>query len=221
MSEKIKILIADPHYLIRQGLRFIFSDKKKYKVVAETEDYTELNKLIDNSNPDVVVIGLNIHGVSAVESIESILTTRPNVKVLVLDTNENTDDIVTILRLGVHGYILKQCDHQEILDAVNSIISGKNFFCSNVINLNKKNEDNSCKGYETILHNHPALKLSSREMEILELISQGLTNNEIGDKIFISSHTVATHRKNLMKKFNAKNNVDLVICAIKERFIAP
>jgi DNA-binding NarL/FixJ family response regulator len=217
----IKIIIADQHYLIRQGLRSIFSDSSKYQIVYDTDDYIQIPLLINLYQADVVIIGLNIQGVNAIDVIRQTLREYPQVKILVLDTNENTDDIVTILRLGVPGYILKQCDHQEILDAVNTIMQGKNFFCSNVLKINKSENTENCAGYETSVNLKDTVKLSAREVEILELISQGLTNNEIADKIFLSAHTVATHRKNLMKKFNAKNNVDLVICAIKEHFIVP
>lgn len=217
----VKIIIADQHYLIRQGLRSIFSDESRYQIVSDTDDYIQIPLLISLYQADVVVIGLNIQGVDAIDVIRQTQQEYPQVKILVLDTNENTDDIVTILRLGVPGYILKQCDHQEILDAVNAITQGKNFFCSNVLKVNKSESSENCAGYETSVNLKYPVKLSSREVEILELISQGLTNNEIANKIFLSAHTVATHRKNLMKKFNAKNNVDLVICAIKEHFIVP
>ncbi|MCX7743506.1 MAG: response regulator transcription factor [Flavobacteriales bacterium] len=217
----IKIVIADQHYLIRQGLRSIFSDTSKYQIVFDTDDYIQIPLLINLYQADVVIIGLNIQGVNAIDVIRQTQKDYPSVKILVLDTNENTDDIVTILRLGVPGYILKQCDHKEIIDAVNAITQGKNFFCSNVLKINNFENTENCAGYETSVNLKDPVKLSSREVEILELISQGLTNNEIAEKIFLSVHTVATHRKNLMKKFNAKNNVDLVICAIKEHFIVP
>lgn len=217
----IKIIIADQHYLIRLGLRSIFSDSSKYQIVYDTDDYIQIPLLINLYHADVVIIGLNIKGVNAIDVIKQTQQEYPDVKILVLDTNENTEDIITILRLGVQGYILKQCDHQEILDAVNAIMQGKNFFCSNVLKINQAEHSENCAGYETSVNLKNPVKLSAREVEILELISQGLTNNEIAEKIFLSAHTVATHRKNLMKKFNAKNNVDLVICAIKEHFIVP
>lgn len=216
MEKIVSILVADQHYLIRQGLKVIFgADPDRFHVVNDTDNYETIIPLVSLYNPDVVIIGLNIHGVSAASVIEQILTEHPRQKILVLDTNENSSEIIRILQLGVHGYILKQCDQEEILEAVEAILAGKNFFCSNVLKLN----NNGCEGYSTA-HIGP-VKLSEREIEILELIAQGLTNKEIADKKFISTHTVASHRKNLMKKFKAKNNVDLVISAIRDNFIAP
>lgn len=218
MSDHTKILIADAHYLVRQGLRHVFEDKPEFKVVADTDDYQAAIALSFTYHPDVIIVGLNVLGAKATDTIAFIMKNLPNQKILVLDSNENVQDIVKILKLGVHGYILKQCDGPEIIDAINVILRGKNFFCSNVLKLN--NDSSNCCGSEVDCK-HGIINLSDREIEVLELISQGLTNNEIADKIFLSSHTIATHRKNLMKKFQAKNNVDLVISAIKENFIAP
>ena len=218
MSDHTQILIADAHYLVRQGLRHVFEDKPEFKVVADTDDYKAAIALSFTYHPDVIIVGLNVLGAKATDTIAFIMKNLPNQKILVLDSNENVQDIVKILKLGVHGYILKQCDGPEIIDAINVILRGKNFFCSNVLKLN--NDSSNCCGSEVDCK-HGIINLSNREIEVLELISQGLTNNEIADKIFLSSHTIATHRKNLMKKFQAKNNVDLVISAIKENFIAP
>lgn len=211
----IRIFIADSHYLVRQGLKTIFSAQNGFEVVGESDELVNMLDLIESAQPDVVVVGLNIQGVSVVESIEELRQRLPAKKILVLDTNEDANEIIRLLSMGVHGYILKQCDHQEIIDAVNTILQGKNFFCSNVLKLNKT-PVRSLSQVDT----DSTVRLSAREIEILELISQGLTNNEIADKTFISAHTVASHRKNLMKKFSARNNVDLVISAIKENFIA-
>ena len=146
---------------------------------------------------------------SARDVISTILRKYPKKKILVIDIVEDRNEIVQIMQLGVQGYILRQCDKQEILDAVRTILSNKNFFCSNVIKFNR--DRNACI-FAT---------LSAREVEILKLIAEGMTNNEIAEKIFLSSHTIATHRKNLMRKLSAKNNVDLVISAIKESIIVP
>jgi DNA-binding NarL/FixJ family response regulator len=217
MSNITNILIADAHYLVRQGLRHVFDGKEEFKVVADTDDYQAAIALSLTYHPDVIIIGLNVLGANATDTIAYIMKNLPKQKILVLDSNENVSDIIQILKLGVHGYILKQCDGPEIIDAINVILRGKNFFCSNVLKLN--NDEANCCGSE-IDCKHAIINLSDREIEVLELISQGLTNKEIADKIFLSSHTIATHRKNLMKKFQAKNNVDLVISAIRENFIA-
>lgn len=205
----IKLIIADGNYLIRQGLKLILQGNKQFEILAETGSFESIFDLVRQHEPDVIIIGLNTPGASAMDVIDRLLHTFPKKKILVIDTIEDKQETIQILQMGVHGYILRQCDAEEIMEAIRAITSNKNFFCSNVIRFNK---DVAGSMQE---------KLSMREIEILKLIAEGLTNNEIADKIFLSAHTVATHRKNLMKKFQAKNNVDLVISAIKESIIVP
>lgn len=209
MPKSASLLIADSNYLIRQGLKSLFDDQPNYTVVGETDSFDHLIPLIEIHNPDAVMIGVSLQSASAIQVIRDIRSKYPKKKILVIDTKEDVNEIVTILRLGAQGYILKQCDKGEILDALRTIFAGKTFFCHNVMRLNK-----SIESEQTIV-------LSDRELQVLSLISEGMTNKEIGEKIFISEHTVASHRKNLMRKFDAGNNVDLVIKAIKERIIFP
>jgi len=205
----VKIIISDPNYLVRQGLRLVFAASEGYQIVAETDNNEALPDLVKQHDPEVIVIGLSMPGISARDVISTLIRKYPKKKILVIDIVEDRNEIVQILQLGVQGYILRQCDRQEILDAVRTILSNKNFFCSNVI---KFNENRNSGIFAT---------LSAREVEILKLIAEGLTNNEIAEKVFLSAHTIATHRKNLMRKLSAKNNVDLVISAIKESIIVP
>lgn len=205
----IRILIGDANYLVRQGLKLVFEDADAYNVVAEAESYDTIFDIAKDSAAEVIVIGLNMPGASAKEVIGQLLMRFPDKRILVIDTVEDRNETVQILQLGVHGYILKHCDKQEILDAVDAIMNGKRFFCHNVMQFNEDVEKSTKNS------------LSIREIEILKLISNGLTNNEIAEKLYLSSHTVATHRKNLMRKLKAKNNVDLVISAIKESIIEP
>ncbi len=207
MKTKKTIIIADAHFLIRQGLQTVFVNHPEFAVVADTGNYETVIPLLSIYKPDILLIGLNVHGISAENVIAEILNTS-NQKVLVLDTNEDYDSVVRLLEMGVHGYILKQCDGNEIAEAANAICEGKNFFCSNVLNIRKNSDFSNTNTENTVL--------SAREMEVLRFIAEGLTNNEIADKLNLSAHTIASHRKNLMKKFDAKNNVDLVVSAIKE-----
>lgn len=204
----VRVVVSDENYLVRQGLKSIFDSYPGFEIIEEVSQFEELTEKITKCKPDLVIIGLNIQGVSGEDIIRQILKQRSEQKIIVVDTKEDVNEIISILRMGVQGYILKHCDKQEILDAVHAVVNGKTFFCSNVMKLNK-----SASAKEIIL--------SERELQVLSLISEGLTNNEIADKIYLSAHTIASHRKNLMKKFEANNNVDLVIKAIKEKFIAP
>jgi len=112
---------------------------------------------------------------------------------------------------GVDSYLLNDCEKPEILEAIEDTISGKQFYCGMVIDIlaQKNNNDNNCSGFS----------LSQRELEIIKLISEGLTNRQIADNLFLSTHTVNTHRKNIMSKLGINNTAGIVIYAVKENII--
>ncbi len=208
-QKKRSILIADGNYLVRQGLISILLSQTDYEVAGETDSFEEVIPLIEQLKPEGILIGINLQSGSGLPLIREVRTRFPKLKLVVIDTKEDVNEIISILKLGAQGYILKQCDRKEILDALRTVFGGKTFFCHNVISLNK-----SIETEKTVL-------VSERELQVLSLISEGMTNKEIAERIFISEHTVASHRKSLMRKFDAGNNVDLVIKAIKERIIIP
>src|SRR5690606_13891036 len=207
-TSTIDILIAENNFLVRQGLRAIFDGEEGYQIIGETENYDQMLEMVSILKPRVLIIGINLQSESMVTYVQQVLILHPEVKILVIDIKEDVSEILSLLKVGVHGYILKQCDKTEIIDAMRAILRGANFYCHNVMKLNKTLSE------RTVL-------LTQRELQVLNLISEGLTNKEIAEKIILSDHTVASHRKNLMKKFEATNNVDLVIKAIKEQIIFP
>lgn len=204
----VDILIAENNFLVRQGLHAIFTEEDGYRIVGDTENYDQMLEHVSLYKPRVLIIGVNLQSGSILSYIQQVLVLHPEVKILVIDIKEDVSEILSLLKVGVHGYILKQCDKSEIIDAMRAMLRGSNFYCHNVMKLNKTLSE------RTVL-------LTQRELQVLNLISEGLTNKEIAEKIFLSDHTVASHRKNLMKKFEATNNVDLVIKAIKEQIIFP
>lgn len=206
---QVKILVADPNYLVRQGLHAIFDHTDRYKMSGETDDYSKVKGLIESNDPAIVVMGINSSEGDLRPIIKELLASFPDKKFLVIDHINDKNQVIELLQLGVQGYILRHCDEQEIIDALDAMMADKSFFCSNVLQVNEDAE-NGIRG-----------KLTEREMEILKLISNGMTDKEIAEASNISDHTVATHRKNLMRKFRAKNNVDLVISAVKESVITP
>ncbi|MBL0912686.1 MAG: response regulator transcription factor [Bacteroidia bacterium] len=207
-TDTVDLVIAEGNFLVRQGLQAIFKEEDGFSIVGETENYDQMLEMVSVRKPDVLIIGINLQSESIITYIQQVRILHPEVKILVIDIKEEVSEIVSILKVGVQGYILKQCDKGEIMDAMRAILRGSNFFCHNVMKLNKTLSERT-------------VTLTQRELQVLNLISEGLTNKEIADRIFLSDHTVASHRKNLMKKFEATNNVDLVIKAIKERIIFP
>jgi len=207
MKDIQKIVIVDPNYLVRLGLKSVLENEPMFKIQAEFSNFNDCINAVNILNPDLLILGFTVHSVSGPDVVKQVKKKRNDQKILVVDTKEDLNDIIVTLRMGVQGYILRQCDRDEILEASRQVLNGKTFFCSNVVKINKSQKD--------------SIELSERELQVLSQIAEGLTNNEIGEKIFLSPHTVATHRKNLMKKFKAANNVDLIIRAIKHHILVP
>ena len=205
----IRLLIADDHVIIRNGLKLMLSKNPKFKIVAEVSSGQEAIDYIDNNSNDIDVILMDIDmpGVNGIEATKTITKNHPNVKILALSMHDEEVYITSMIDAGATGYILKQADVYEISQAIESTAIGKKFYSNEVsitiINsLHKKSKD---KGNE----------LSVREMEILSLIAAGLTNKEVGEKLFISARTVESHRRNILDKLDFKNTAEMIRYAIE------
>ena len=207
----ISILIADPHYLIREGLKSIFLENKDLAITGEAEKREELITAIQKLQPDVVIIDCNIAGFFSRNDLPVIKQLSSKTNLMVITTNQNKEVVLQTLELGVFSYILKECPKDEIIDGVYAAAKGEKFLCKKVLDIILEKEPVNCDG----------VKLSNREKEIIRLIVEGLTNNQIADKLFLSTHTVGTHRKNIMSKLNINKTAGLVVYAVKENIISP
>lgn len=210
--KKTRILLADNHLLIREGLKSVLSSDGTFEVIAEASDSHELAVQMRKSKPDLVIIDYSLPGFFCTEDIKVIYSLSSSTKVLVITTNQNQNDILKVLEYGVCNYILKLCDKEELMGAIYATVRKEKFVCSKVIDaiLNKHfPQEDSCEG----------ISLSQREIEIVELISKGYTNSRIAEKLFLSVHTISTHRKNILKKIGVNKSSELVMYAIKTGII--
>lgn len=205
----IRLLIADDHIIIRNGLKLMLSKNPKFKIVAEVSSGQEAIDYIDNNSNDidVVLMDIDMPVVNGIEATKTITKNHPNIKILALSMHDEEVYITSMIDAGATGYILKQADVYEISQAIEITALGKKFYSNEVsitiINsLHKKSKD---KGNE----------LSVREMEILSLIAAGLTNKEVGEKLFISARTVESHRRNILDKLDFKNTAEMIRYAIE------
>lgn len=212
-EQPIKIAIADPSLLIREGLKSIISGSTNAKIVKEFETASDLIKGIKKPSFNQLIFDYQALGLNEV-FLENFKKEHPEIKVFCITNDVSSIKLELIIRTGVQAHLFKDCDRDEIIDAVNKIHEGEHFFCGKVLEalteLEKGNRVNySCKG----------LNISVREAEIIQLIAEGLTNKEIADKLFLSSHTVNTHRKKIMAKLGIGNTAGLVMYAIKENLV--
>ncbi|HXG39041.1 MAG TPA: response regulator transcription factor [Bacteroidota bacterium] len=217
---KIKILIADDHALIRTGIATLLQSYPEFVVVGEATDGAEAVEMTGKVQPDVVLIDLAMPKMNGIEATRQIRERFPKTRVLVLTMHENDEYIYQILKSGAGGYVLKDASREELCNAIRAVARGEKFFSPRVSEIMV---ESFVKRRE-----QPPVELSSadipltkREKEILSLVVEGLTNQQIADKLFISPRTVDTHRTNIMQKLDLHDVASLVRYAIKHGLVRP
>lgn len=204
----IRILLADDHALVRQGVRSLLEMQPAFVVVGDCSNGLEAVKLIEELKPDVVLLDLMMPGLSGLE-----VTRRVSgiTHVLILTMHANEGYVIESLRCGAYGYILKEATAVELVHAVETVSSGKRYlgepFSELSINayLNRR-QDSLLNPYDT---------LTQREREVLQLIAEGNSSNEVAERLSISPRTVEVHRANLMRKLNLRTQTDLIRFALR------
>lgn len=214
----IKILIADDHPLIAQGIRNIFSNNKEFEVVAMVENGKEAIEFIKKNEVDIALLDINMSVMDGVQCAKKIINYFPSIKVAILSMYQEPSIIKEMLSIGVKGYMLKTIPSEELILALKSIYNGKEYFNSDVTKALVSNNTSNSISYKS---KSPLVeKLTAREKEITKYISQGFTNVQIGEKLFISSRTVDTHRTNIMRKIEVHNVASLIRFAFQNGLVS-
>lgn len=215
MKDEYRIVLADDHRVIRQGIQRIIEEKAGLKVVGGVDDHLELMKILPELRPDMVIMDLYIP-FDGIQAIRRIKTDYPGVKVLVLTMYKEKQYFSDSIGAGADGYLVKEDADTELYAAIEAIRQGRHF-TSSVI---------SGTGTDTFVDmdqgtDRPAGadRLTLRQMEILKLIADGRSSKEIADQLFISVRTVENHRANIMKRLGIKKNTELVRFAIRKGYI--
>ena len=209
-EETYKVLLADAQFLIRFALKELLKETNTFQVIGEAGNEAELNSFIAKTPPDIIVIDYNQPGFFSIESIKNLKEQHPTIELLVISSDDNKENIYDVINSGVLRFLTKKCDAHEINEAFRAIIRGEKFFCASIFNFIFEMSF-SQNNYSS----HP-LPLSARELEIVQLIAQGLVAKEIGKKLNLSTHTVYTHRKNIMEKLKLKRSSELVLFAVNK-----
>ncbi len=211
---KIKVIIADNSYLIREGFRSIITGNSEFKLVGEAEKADELTEKLLLHHPHVLVIDYT-SPFFCMDDIQAIHQKFPGIHILAVTYPQSKATIAKVIENGVISHLLKDCGKEEIIEAIQSTAKGQKFFCGKILDTVLKGKDTvasegvSCDG----------IKLSPREVEIIQLVAEGMSNKEIAEKIFLSVHTITTHRKNIMSKLGVNNTAGLVMFAIRQNLI--
>lgn len=202
-----KIFIVDDHYMVIEGIRSLIEHEQYIEWLGHATTAASCISFLHQQLPDVILMDINLPDKSGIDLCKEVVEKYPSIHVVGLSTYNQQSFIEKMINNGASGYILKNATQEELMEAINTVIKGKRFLSFEASQSLRKHDRDD------------APILTRREKEVLDLIANGLTNNEVAEKLFISSTTVDTHRKNLLTKFAAKNTAELVKMAVQGAFI--
>ncbi len=214
--EKISVFIVDDHKIFRDGMKALISRFPYLELAGEAADGSEFLEKLKNITPDIVFMDIRMSGINGLEATKTALGINRNLKIIVLTTFLEEDYVEQMIMAGVEGYMLKNSELDEFDKAIKRVYHGGNYFSEEIVTIllgnigrikNRKSE------------NQYTEKFTPREIEILELICKGLSNDQIAETAFISVKTVEKYKSNLFQKTNTQNTVNLVIHAFKNRLV--
>ena len=216
MKEKQRIIIAEDHRILREGLRALISSNPNFDIVGEAEDGRDAIRCVENLMPDLILLDLSMPRMNGMEAIKEIKKQCPETKILVLTVHRTEEYILATLRAGANGYVLKDATHAELLMAMKSVLMGKRYLSPGV---SEKVIEGYLEGRKTLRSSTPWDTLTQREREVLKLIAEGYKNKEIADYLYISVKTVEKHRANLMKKLDLHSTSSLTAFAMEKGLV--
>lgn len=217
MSEtQIKLMIVDDHQMIINGIIGLLNDVSHIKVIAQANNGQEALEKLHEVKPDILIVDVQMPVMNGFELTQHIKRLYPQIKILALSTYDEKSIVLKMLEAGAVGYILKNIKTDEFVNAIEEVAKGKEYFSNEMLlALSKPNAEEILNTTQTVMPSN----LSAREVEVLQLIVQGLTNPQIADKLFISVKTVEGHRTNLMKKLDVHNVAGLIRYAMQHKLV--
>ena len=215
MNNIIKIVLVDDHTIFRDGIKSVLSQIDDFYIIDEAETGVEFLKLLDKHVPDIVLMDISMPEMDGIEATEKAIAKYPELKIITLSSYSDHIYYYKMIKAGVQGFVLKTSGKKDLENAIKAVYKGENYFPQDILkNLLFKI---STKGVNSL--SNKEIQISKRETQVLQLICQGNTNNEIADKLCISPKTVDNHRTNLLSKTSTKNSAHLVMFAIKHHLI--
>jgi two-component system response regulator NreC len=206
MADKIRVLIADDHAIVRSGVRLLLETQEGIEVVGEARSGDQAVALVEQLRPSLVLMDIAMPGMAGMEATRQIKARHPEVQVLVLTMHRSDEYFFEVLKAGASGYVLKAAETNELIAAIRAVARGEVFLHPSMAR--QLLSDYLSRVNETEDPGHPWL--TTREKEILHLLAEGYSNNEIAEKLVISPSTVHTHRSNLMQKLNLNSRRELI-----------
>jgi len=216
MDKKVRIVLAEDHAILREGLRALLSASPKFEIVGEAPDGRQAVRAVEKLGPDLVMMDLSMPRMTGMDAIREIKKRYPETKIIALTVHKTEEYLRTTLQAGANAYVLKDATHDELLMAIENVLKGKTYLSPGV---SEKIVEGYLEGKESRLPGSTLGLLSPREREVLKQIAEGYKNKEIAADLCISLKTVEKHRANLMKKLDLHNAAALTAYAIEQGLV--
>lgn len=208
---KYKIILADDHDILLDSLEGLLSSEDDLEIIGKVNSGLELIERVNISVPDLCIVDMDMPGMNGLVASENLLAKYPDIKIMILSMHSESSLIKNMVKLGICGYLTKTTDRDEFVFAIRQILKGKSYFSNKILEAVAK-EDSPGAGQDDL---SKISALSEREREIVQLVCEGLTNKQIGEKLFVSHKTVDNHRTNIMRKLEVRNVVELIRFCIR------
>jgi len=215
-DKRVRILLADDHRILRTGLRELLEKQGRFEVIAEAENGRDAVKMSRKLQPDIVIMDITMPDLNGIEATQRITAECPRIKVIVLSVHSEQRYVAEVIKAGASGYILKECDFDEIAQAIPTVISGQIYLCSTIATVVR---DDYLQHLIRAEQASPSA-LTTREREILQLIAEGKSTKQIAFSFNLSVKTIEAHRQRIMDKLNIHNVAELTKFAIREGLTA-
>ena len=210
--EKVKILIADDHQLVIDGIKLMFSTEQDLECVAEAKNGNEVLDLVARHDIDIILMDIDMPMLNGLETTKQLQKSNPDIKIVALSMLRESSLIKMMLKFGAKGFLLKNAGKDEVVKALRTVNSGDTYYSADVSEIIMNSLQANARKRKS---KNTFIKLSRREKQVLELIVEEFTTSEIAEKLFISFSTVETHRRNLLTKLGARNTAGLVRACIE------
>jgi DNA-binding NarL/FixJ family response regulator len=212
----LRIVLADDHVVVRNGLRLILEQQPDFEVVGEASDGREVVRLAEIEEPDVVVMDIGMPNLNGIEATRRIVVSRPKTAVVILSMHSDEGYVVRSLKAGVRAYLLKDSAEADLIAAIRAISTGRSFFSPAIRRLLQEDFMRQLEDHEV---EDTYDLLSTREREILQLAAEGKTNKEMANSLNLSLFTVETHRAHILQKLNLHSVPELILYAVRKGII--
>jgi len=216
--DEVKLLLVDDHEVVRTGLRMLLENQPNFKIVGEASTGMQAIALADSLMPDVVIMDITLPDISGIEATRRLRQSHPDLPVVALTIHEDEQYFFEMLQAGASAYVPKRAAPEDLLNAIQAVHAGEVYIYPSLAKLlvadflSRANEGSNKATMDG---------LTPREQEVLSVLAEGLSNDDIAEKLAISRHTVARHRENLMRKLNLHSRSELVKYAIRKGLISP